>query len=157
MITQVQILDAINDLTADCFPGRVTYRDAWPEQFERPSLFLVAEKKEIIGGNRCTVEYRQVFGVQINDTVDAHYEADTDRLSTETDQVVLALAEGVLHTGDRALHIDKVETAREGAAAIVKMTLHWFDDRPVRQGAQPPIARGVEVTTEIKNNGGGTA
>ena len=56
MTTQKDIMDALNDLTAQCFPGRTTYRDAWPEQFTRPSLFLVAEPREEIGGNRYTVE-----------------------------------------------------------------------------------------------------
>ncbi len=92
MTTQKDIMDALNDLTAQCFPGRTTYRDAWPEQFTRPSLFLVAEAREEVGGNRYTVELRQVFGVQINDTVDDHYEADTDRLSEETDRLMEALS-----------------------------------------------------------------
>lgn len=157
MTTQKDIMDALNDLTAQCFPGRTTYRDAWPEQFTRPSLFLVAEAREEVGGNRYTVELRQVFGVQINDTVDDHYEADTDRLSEETDRLMEALGLGMLPVGDRALHIDKLASARVEAASVIKVTLHWFDDRPQRKTEQPPAAKGLDIVTQVRNNGGGTA
>lgn len=157
MTTQKDIMDALNDLTAQCFPGRTTYRDAWPEQFTRPSLFLVAEAREEIGGNRYAVELRQVFGVQINDTVDDHYEADTDRLSEETDRLMEALSLGMLPVGDRALHIDKLASERVEAASVIKVTLHWFDDRPQRKNEQPPAAKGLDIVTQVRNNGGGTA
>lgn len=157
MTTQKDIMDALNDLTAQCFPGRTTYRDAWPEQFTRPSLFLVAEAREEVGGNRYAVELRQVFGVQINDTVDDHYEADTDRLSEETDRLMEALSLGMLPVGDRALHIDKLASARVEAACVIKVTLHWFDDRPHRKTEQPPAAKGLDIVTQVRNNGGGTA
>ena len=157
MTTQKDIMDALNDLTAQCFPGRTTYRDAWPEQFTRPSLFLVAEPREEIGGNRYTVELKQVFGVQINDAVDVHYEADTDRLSEEADRLMEALSLGVLPVGDRALHIDKLVSERVEAASVIKVTLHWFDDRPQRKTEQPPAAKGLDIVTQVRNNGGGTA
>ncbi len=157
MTTQKDIMDALNDLTAQCFPGRTTYRDAWPEQFTRPSLFLVAEPREKIGGNRYTVELKQVFGVQINDTVDDHYEADTDRLNEETDRLMEVLSLGVLPVGDRALHIDKLASERVEAASVIKVTLHWFDDRPQRKTEQPPAAKGLDIVTQVRNNGGGTA
>nr|WP_297279980.1 hypothetical protein [uncultured Butyricicoccus sp.] len=152
MTTQKDILDAINDKTAQCFPGRTTYRDAWPEQFERPSLFLVAEQREDIGGNRFTVERRQVFGIQINDRVDEHYEADTDRLGEETDRLMQMLSLGVLPVGDRALHIDKLESERIETACIVKVTLHWFDDRLTEQTQAPPVQT-LDIVTEVRNGG----
>lgn len=155
MTTQKDIMDALNDLTAQCFPGRTTYRDAWPEQFTRPSLFLVAEAREEIGGNRYTVELKQVFSVQINDTVDDHYEADTDRLSEEIDRLMEALSLGVLPVGDRALHIDKLASERVENVAVIQMTLHWFDDRPHRKTEQPPAAKGLDIVTQVRN--GGTA
>lgn len=157
MTTQKEILDALNDLTAQCFPGRTTYRDAWPEQFVRPSLFLVAETREEIGGNRHTVELRQVFGVQINDAVDEHYEADTDRLSEESDRLMDALSLGVLPVGDRALHIDKLASERIETASVIRVTLHWFEDRPARKAEQLPAAKTLDIVTQVKNNGGGTA
>lgn len=153
MTTQKDIMDALNDLTAQCFPGRTTYRDAWPEQFTRPSLFLVAEPREKIGGNRYTVELKQVFGVQINDTVDDHYEADTDRLNEETDRLMEVLSLGVLPVGDRALHIDKLASERVEAASVIKVTLHWFDDRPQRKTEQPPAAKGLDIVTQVRNGG----
>lgn len=146
------ILDAINDVTAQVFPGRVTYRDAWPEQFERPSLFLVAERRRMVGGTAFLCEYEQVFGVQINDAVDDHYEADTDRLTEETDRLLDAFSGGALHLtqgeGDRALHLTQEEGERGATTSAVKLTLHWFEDRPRRTETAPPM-RGVEVETVI--------
>ena len=127
MITQRMLLDALNDITAQCFPKRTTYRDAWPEQFVRPSIFLVAEPRAEIGGNRHLIEYKQVLAAQLNDTVDAHYEADTDRLCDETDQ-------------------------REGTASLVKITLHWFDDRP-QHSTTYPMMKEFNLETEIQEGG----
>lgn len=152
MITQRMLLDALNDITAQCFPKRTTYRDAWPEQFVRPSIFLVAEPRAEIGGNRHLIEYKQVLAAQLNDTVDAHYEADTDRLCDETDQLMEMLSQGYLSVSDRALHIDAIETEREGTASLVKITLHWFDDRP-QHSTTYPMMKEFNLETEIQEGG----
>lgn len=95
-----------------------------------------------------------MLAVQLNDTVDEHYEADTDRLCDETDQLITVLSEGYLPVSDRAIHIDAIETEREGTASIVKITLHWFDDRPQRSTTYPMMQE-LDLKTQVQTHEGG--
>lgn len=151
MITQNQILDAINKVTARLLPGMTTYREHWPQDYERPSLLLYIEKRQVIGGNRHLIELQQLCAVQITEELNDDGEADTDALSDKADRIADAFSIGYLRTGDRSLHIDTIETVAEGDIAKVLLTLHYMDDRPT-----PPetaeTAAGVQITTDVKTH-----
>lgn len=148
MIRKKEIVDAVNLLLAGLYPDRTVYRDAIPEQAERPAFAIaMGERKAEIGGCEGTADITQPFTVQCLDKTDEHYEADTDRLSEVSDAVELLFLCGYVRVGDRCLTVEAVDTVRDLDVANVNVTLHYLDDRPPAAEVFPPAAEVVANIT----------
>lgn len=148
MITENQILDAINRVTSKVFPGRLTYREAAPEQFERPSLLLGHEPRELISRTGYLAEYREKFFIALAPELDDQYQADTDQLNDDLFRLTASF-DASLPVEDRHLYIEKMSTERVDAGGSVDLTLRWFEYAPAIQQEEAPIAGEVDIAVTV--------
>lgn len=148
MTSKKDILDAVNLALVSLGKGWTVYRDALPEQFDRPSYYLSLGERSSKPVTRWAREVTQQVSVLCIGALDANGNADTDALAQSSDAVSELFSTGFLAVGDRALHIDGDVGKRPADDGMeVTITLHYLDETPGGAEQEPPI---TDVQTTIK-------
>lgn len=150
MIAKKDILDAVNRALVSLGKGWTVYRDALPEQFDRPSYHIQLGKRSSKPVTRWSREIEQPVSILCIGALNADGNADTDALAQASDDVAELFAQGFLRVGNRALHIDGDATQRPADDGMeVSMTLRYFDETPGGEETLPNMGE-IHTNTTIK-------
>lgn len=127
MISNNDILDAIEALVAEAFPQEKVYRNYQPADFERPSNLL-----ELSGGKgypnfSCRgVELRPKLTLTTFVPVDAYHHGDTAQLACRQMRLLGLFLPGYVKVKDRAPHVeDEMEMDNGLDYASIAVTLSY--------------------------------
>lgn len=109
MLTPNDILDRLEELVRENFPGETVYRDLTPEDFERPSNLIVLDscKGQINFGTK-VVELWPVVTLTTFVLVDEYYHSHLAALHLRQMTLTGLFLPGYIKVGDRAPHVDEV-------------------------------------------------
>lgn len=142
------ILDAINLRLLELWPERTVYVEACPVDFDRPSTWLQVQSHDQVDAGRFLLRHTAVILLTLFDEQDDHYEANWQRLSRETDEVMHLLTPP-LPVGDRHISLTMKRLPRDPDHAQVQLTAVWMDTMPGTGGDDTPVADSYELNTRM--------
>lgn len=149
MLVENQLLDAINAVLVQAFPGRTVYVNIQPQEFERPSFFISSGEKSSKPATRTTIVRTETYTVTLFEPVDERGISKLEELSRVQAQVG-ALFYAPFPCEDRVL-LASVNMPPVSAldSAAVNLTVVFHDDI---DGILPPfepepLMRSVQVTS----------
>lgn len=149
MIKPSEIMDAVEELLGERFPGEPVYRNLTPTGFERPSFLLTYGPVKMQDAGCETLEVAAQLTVTAFVAVDEYHNSHTDELLRRMTCVQELFAVEGLRTGDRVLHVTGTTGICNFDYAEVAVTLQYQDDRPGSGGAWP-LAGDMELNINVK-------
>ena len=148
LTTTTDILDAINLRLLELWPERTVYVEACPVDFDRPSTWLQVQSHDQVDAGRFLLRHTAVILLTLFDEQDDHYEANWQRLSRETDEVMVLLSPP-LEVGARRIRLGAKRLPRDPDHAQVQLTATWMDTMPGTGGSDTPAADSVAVDARV--------
>lgn len=133
MLTQKQILDAVDGELSKLFPGITLYRNTVPTEFARPSAMTRVSRQTMALRTLSTVQRTMDVVITLFCPVDDYHDTDADALGAQADGVMEHFSAPGLPVADRVLDIGKVDCTSQADFAEVTIPLSWDDDRAVEQ------------------------
>lgn len=138
MLTENQILDAINAQLCRHFPNRMVYVNLQSNEFERPSFFIRSDRKNTFPATRFTVARTETYIITVFEPVDECGASKLTELSASQAQVA-ALFLHPFRCEDRWFTAAVSSPAiTELASAEVELTITFHDD--MTEGLLEPFA-----------------
>lgn len=131
MLTQKQILDAVDEQLARLFTDITLYRNAEPTEFERPSAMTRISSQTMAMRTFRTVQRTVNVLVTLFCKVDDYHNTDIDDLFKQSDRVMEHFSAPGLKVADRTLDIGTVTCNPQADFAEITIPLTWDDDRAV--------------------------
>ena len=135
MLTQKQILDAVDAELIKLFPGITVYRNLVPTEFVRPSAMTRLTGQTMAVRTLSTVQRTATVLVTLFCPVDDHHSTDADTLGAQADTVMEHFSAPGLPAAGRVLEIGTVACNPQADFAEVTIPLSWDDDRAVERPA----------------------
>lgn len=156
MITNNDIVDAVQALVEKTFPGEPVYRDYTPADFRRPSTLL-----EISGGKfhpnfSCgNVEIQPQLTLTTFVTVDAYHQQDNPELTRRQMLLLGLFLPGYVKVRDRAPHVlDEGELKNGLDYAAITVTLSYILSRQeFMELQQLPDMGTLHIRQEVTTHG----
>lgn len=148
MTTTTDILDAVNLRLLERWPQRTVYAEVCPVDFDRPSFWLRVQSHDQVDAGRFVLRHTAVILLTLFDELDEYYEANWQRLSRDTDEVMWLLTPP-LKVGDRYIKLTMKRLPRDPDRAQVQLTAVWMDTMPGSGGNDAPVADSYELSTRV--------
>lgn len=146
--TTTDILDAVNLRLLKKWPQRTVYVEACPLDFDRPSFWLQVQSHDQVDAGRFILRHTAVILLTLFDALDEHYEANWQRLSRDTDEVMWLLSPP-LEVGARRIRLSLKRLPRDPDRAQLQLTAVWMDTMPGTGGDNTPVADSYELNTRV--------
>ena len=127
------ILDGVEELTAEAFPGLKHYRNLVRKNFERPSFLVEVGKQTMEDATRRTVERTAQVKVTFFETVDDYHDSQIEVLSDLLTKALVLYSGGAIQVGDRFLDLSDTTGEVFNDYAELTFTLSWQDDRDMTE------------------------
>ena len=129
MITEKDILTAINQLLVTKYPQIAVYINRCPENFIRPSSFIEHIATDSKDKNCKTVEQTVYFTITCFIETDSHYNVDAESLMERQTEVLGIFRKGYMMVQDRALKVKADKSGFNNGEAYVELQFEYCDDR----------------------------
>jgi len=139
MVTENDIIKAINERLAEKYPDRTVYINLLPKDFQRPSYLIELLDSAMSDVNRTTVARKVEIAITGFVKIGGHYQSDVETLSETQSGVMSIFSCGYLSVRDRCIPITLVKGGNDFTECYVEITFDYFDDRPVDAGELPLI------------------
>ena len=147
MITEKDLLTAINQLLAEEYPQTAVYINLCPQNFIRPSFFLEHVTTSCRDKSCKTIELTVDYTITCFMETDSHYHVDAESLMERQTEVIALFRSGYIMVGDRAVKVKASSSGFNEGAAYVDLQLEFCDDRS--DEAEDPTLIST-VTTKVK-------
>lgn len=127
------ILDGVEELTAEAFPGLKRYRNLVRKNFERPSFLVEVGRQTMEDATRHTVERTAQVKVTFFETVDDYHDSQIETLSDRLTAALALYSGGAIRVGDRFLDLSDAAGEVFNDYAELTFTLSWQDDRDMTE------------------------
>lgn len=131
MLKDTEILDGINAVLCRGFPDRTVYINVQKEDYDRPSFFILSEKKSARPATAATVERTVRYSILAREKADENGISSLEELqNTQAKIVELFLAP--FRCGDRHLiAMPEAVPVEDTGGAQVDLTIVFHDDTMV--------------------------
>ena len=133
MLTQKQILDAVDEQLDALFQGIKLYRNVVPNSFVRPSAMTRVSKQTMALRTLSTVQRTMDVLITLFCEVDDYHNTDADELSLQIDKVMEHFSAPGVPVADRVLDIGQMTCNPQADFAEITVSLSWDDDRVVNR------------------------
>ena len=147
MITEKDLLTAVNQLLVDQCPDTAVYINRCPQNFIRPSFFLEHVTTDRRDQNCKTVELTVDFSITCFVETDSHYNVDAECLMELQTKVLSLFHSGYIMVGDRAVKVKASSSGFNEGEAYVDVQFEFCDDR-ADEAEEPTLIS--TVTTKVK-------
>ena len=127
------ILGAVENLTAEQFPGLTAYRNLVRKNFERPSFLVEVGRQTMEDATRRTVERTAQVKVTFFEPVDDYHDSQIEGLSDRLTVALELFSGGAIQVGDRYLDLSNAAGEVFNDYAELTFDLSWQDDRKLSE------------------------
>lgn len=129
MITEKDILTAINQLIAEKYPKVAVYINLCPENFIRPSFYIQHVTTSSRDKSCKTVEQTVFYTITCFIETDSHYNVDAESLMERQTEILNLFRKGYIMIGDRAVKVKASSSGFLDGEAYVELQFEYCDDR----------------------------
>ena len=129
MLSQKEILDAVDRELLTLFPGLTLYRNDTPSNFKRPSAMTRLTNQTMATRTTRSVDRQATVTAVLFCPVDDFHNTDVDALFAMSDLVMEHFSSPALPVADRFLDIGSIQCNVQADFAEIKIPLTWDDDR----------------------------
>jgi hypothetical protein len=147
MITEKDILIAVNQLLIVKYSQTAIYISHCPKDFIRPSFLIEHVSTDCKDINCKTIIQTIIFNVTCFMEVDSHYDVDLERLMERQTEVLNIFQKGYVSVGDRAVKVKACNSGFSEGEAFVELQFECCDDRSEETGDEALIST---VNTKVK-------
>lgn len=145
MLRNAEILDALEAIMREAFPGCTIYRNLVRRNFQRPSLLVETGRQTMEDATRHTVDRTAQAKVTFFETVDDYHDTQVEVLEARLSAGMLLLSQGALPVEDRYLDVSGVAGEAYNDYAELTFTLSWQDDRELA-GGDAALLENIDIT-----------
>jgi hypothetical protein len=129
MITEKDILTAINQLLVEKYPGAAVYINLCPENFIRPGFYIEHVSTSSRDKSCKTIEQTVYYTITCFIETDSHYNVDAENLMERQTEVLNLFRKGYVTVGGRAVKVKASNSGFNNGEAYVELQFEYCDDR----------------------------
>ena len=149
MVAIKDILDSVEELLQERFPGHKAYRSLVRQGFARPSFLVAAGKQTMADATARAVERTAQVAITLFAPVDDYHDSHLDMLAEALASAMELFSCRAIAVGDRYLDVGDVAGEVGYDYAELTVPLSWQDDRDLSEPEHDPV-KYVDLDVEVR-------
>lgn len=148
IINSIKIIDEINRLLVEKYPGCTVYIDICPKNFERPSFLIELITTRQGPVNKRTIQETVYYSITCFEKTDDYSNSSTIDLLTVQQNVLNIFRAGYIKVDDRAIEVKASSGGRDFNQAYIDLQFEYYDNRSDDEDTTPKMKEVIMAMKE---------